>query len=407
MDAFSQIQAWCRNRFVAALLLLLALEPAISATVTRLLRHRHWFSDWDAVVCAAQAVRTGQNPYSLDLNCPGLDPAGYVYAPQIAKGFAPVIGWLGLDGARWLGLVLILPAMAFLIWYVLVRRFDHLPASARLMGFAAVRGSTLSTANIGFPMQALAVWARLAFREKRWPFVAAVILGGLIKPIFLANLLVLLVEDRPIFDRLRAFTVSAMAGTAAIAAMVLTAGPLFTDWTIALHEIVLTEQPGVGFAKLAAFAGLGSNSVVSLGLFVVISGALTASVMAIAQWGRLTADERVLLGLGLAQLINPRINDYDLYMLFPALALAVMALRTVDTAMFRRLSWLYVALTVGNVLAVTLAVKALRGVPATYVAACALVITSGMVCVLPRAAEIRRNVDQTVAAAMPGRRRAS
>ncbi len=406
MDAFSQIQTWSRNRFVAAFLALVCLEPALSAPLTRWLRHRRWFSDWEAVVCAGRALHLGQNPYSEHLACPGLDPAAFVYMPQIARAFAPVTGWLGVEGARWLGLAVILPATAYLIWYVLVRRFAHLPLSARLMGFAAVRGSTLSTANVGFAMQALAVWASLTLRKARWPFVAAVIAGALIKPIFLANLLVLLVEDRPIADRLKAFGVSAFAGLAAVAVMMVTAGPLLHDWMTMLHQVVLTEQPGVGFAKLATFVGLNNSGAPALILYAVLSAALVAAAMAIAEWGELAADERVFLGLGLAQLINPRINDYDLYLLMPALALAALALRRRAPVMFRRMSWLYVAVAVGNVLAVTIPVKALNHVPGTYAGACALVLTSAVALALPHRAALQRQVSQTLAA-MPGWRRAS
>ncbi len=402
VDAFRQIQAWTRNRFVAIGLVLLCFEPAIGASLARLLHHGRWFSDWEAVVCAAHALRTGQNPYTAHIDCPGLDPAAFVYAPQVARVFAPVVGVLGIDGARLLGLCLILPGMAYVVWYVVARRFENLPLSARLMGFAAVRGSTVSTGNIGFPMQALAIWARLAFRA-RWPFVAAVVAGALVKPIFLVNLLVLLVEDRPVVERLRAFLVSALAGLAVVTAVLLTAGPLFAAWNMSLHDVVLTQQPGSGFAKLADFIGLGSGGPLALGLYAMISLVLTAAVMAIAEWGDLADDERVLLGLGLAQLINPRLNDYDLYLLFPGLALAVMALRRGNALVFRRLSWLYVALTIGNILAITFSVKALKDLPSTYVGACALVVISGAVVAWPHRVRLRRRVEVALAI-LPGSR---
>ena len=391
MDAFRHIQAWTQNRLVAIGLALLCFEPAIGASLQRLLHHGRWFSDWEAVVCAGHALRSGQNPYAEHIVCPGLDPAAFVYAPQVARVFAPVVGWLGIDGARLFGLCLILPAMAYVFWYILARRFPNLPMSARLLGFATVRGSTVSTGNIGFPMQALAIWARLAFRA-RWPFVVAVVAGALIKPIFLANLLVLLVEDRPIVERVRGFLISALAGLAVVTLVLLTAGPLFADWNLSLHAIVLTQQPGSGFAKLADFIGLGGGGPLALGLYGLISLALTGAVMAIAEWGELAGDERVLLGLGLAQLINPRLNDYDLYLLFPGLALAVMALRRCNPAVFARLSWLYVALTAGNILVIMVSVKALRDVPATYVGACALVVTAGIAVAWPHRLRLRRRV---------------
>jgi len=403
VNSLDRLQAWTRNRFVMAGLALACFEPAIGSSIARLLRHGRWFSDWEAVVCAAHALRTGQNPYAAHLACPGLDPEPYVYAPQVARAFEPLAGWLGVDGLRTAGLVVIVPAMLALFRYVVVRSFKHAPPPARLLGFAAVRGSTVSTGNIGFLMQAVVVWARLAFRA-RWPFVAGVIAGALIKPIFLANLLVLLVEDRPILERMRAFLTSALAGLAIVAGMMLTAGPLFGPWTAALHDVVLTQQPGVGFAKLAAFIGLGQGGMVSIGLYVILSAALTAAVMAIAQWGGLADNERVLLGLGLAQLINPRLNDYDLYLLFPALALAVYALQARFPTTFQRLGWLYLALTVGNILAITFSVKALKDVPATYAGAFALVVTSGVAVAWPHRATLRRQVARTVMAALPSRR---
>lgn len=404
MDAFSRFSLWSRNRFVAWSLALICLEPAISSTITRFLRHRRWFSDWETVICAANALKSGHTPYNLHLACPGLDPEPYVYAPQIARLFGAPVTWWGLDGARTMGLLLILPAMAFVIWYVVARRFANLPLSARLLGFAAVRGSTLSTGNIGFVMQALVIGALLKFRRARWPFIAVVIAGAAVKPIFLANLLVLLVEDRPVIDRLKTFMIAAAIGLASVAVVILTAGPLANDWSLMLHQVVLTQQPGIGFAKLVDAVGLHNDSALAIGGFVLITGALTASIMAIAQWGGLESDERILLALGLAQLINPRLNDYDLYLMYPALALAVMALRTRDPRLFVCLSWLYVALTVGNVLAAMAGIKALAHLPATYAGACALVILSGLATAAPHRQAIQRTVERALGI-FGGRRR--
>ncbi len=394
MDAFSRFSLWSRNRFVAWILALICLEPAISSTITRFLRHRRWFSDWETVICAANALKSGHTPYNMHLACPGLDPEPYVYAPQVARLFEAPVTWWGLDGARTVGLLLIVPAMAFVIWYVVIRRFRNLPLSAKLLGFAAVRGSTLSTGNIGFAMQALAVGALLRFKRARWPFIAAVIAGAAIKPIFLANLLVLLVEDRPIFERMKTFLIAAAIGLIAVATVLLTAGPLANDWSLMLHQVVLTQQPGIGFAKLVDAVGLHNDSPLAMGGFVLIAGALTAAVMAIAEWGGLNNDERILLGLGLAQLINPRLNDYDLYLMYPALALAAMAVKARDPRLFVRLSWLYVALTLGNVLAAVAGIKALAHLPATYVGGCALVILSGAATAAPHREAIKRTIEQ-------------
>jgi hypothetical protein len=149
MDAVSWLDDKRRGRIFQIVLIILAIQPTLTAIVGRLLKGKHWLGDYEAVLCGARSVGAGVSPYTPNDLCQDMQAAAYVYSPQIAEMLMHPLALLGVDGMRWLYAALLIPATLLLLWYAVLKPFAHLPLSLRLIGLMAIRGSPLATGNLG------------------------------------------------------------------------------------------------------------------------------------------------------------------------------------------------------------------------------------------------------------------
>ncbi len=374
-DALSFVRRWTATWWGAALFGLVFLFPVLGNVISRLTKkHGWWLNDYDALICGAQSLAHGQSPYSLHPVCEGIRPAPFVYAPQVAAFFAPFVNATGLMGARWLYLIVLVPATLLLIWYALFKLMPKTPFVLRLMTFAAINGSAFACGNIGIPLHALVLAGALALPRTRLPFIAAVILGALVKPVFLTYLIVLLYQDKPLIDRVRATVISAVVGLAAVAWLLYGAGPLSAQWHGILGAIVVQQQPGIGFFSYTSLIGLPGQSTGAQLAFVVFAGVMALSGLVLAEWSGLEPSERIVLGLGIAQLLNPRLMDYDLMMLAPAIVLIVMLAKPLGARTFAWVSWAFFAVLVLAVVLNIAEVNAIKRAPIAVFVYCGITI---------------------------------
>ncbi|MGZ3305609.1 MAG: hypothetical protein ACXU8U_07080 [Asticcacaulis sp.] len=341
-DALSFIERQTAHKGRAFLFGLVFLFPALGNFISRLTRHHGWWlNDFDAVVCGAHALARGVSPYNLHPVCNGLRPATFVYAPQIAALFAPPVEGFGFEGARLAWLVLLVPAMGLLIWYALFKAMPKAPFALRLMTLAAINGSAFACGNVAWVLHGAVVAAALLLNRTRLPFICAVILAALVKPVFLTYLIVLLYEERPWRDRIPAVSVAAVTGLAAVAWLILAAGPLGGAWHETLKTIVVSQQPGIGFSGDAAWIGLPPASPLAAAGFGLFAAIIALSGLVIAECGGLEPSERTALGIGVAMMLNPRLMDYDLVVMAPAMAIVVKVSRTLGVRIFTAVTWIF------------------------------------------------------------------
>ncbi|CAL4867431.1 hypothetical protein MMA231_01686 [Asticcacaulis sp. MM231] len=377
MDALTFLRDRTRNKWMFGIFLLFALEPMIGALTRRFSKPGWWLGDFDALICGAQRLGQGQSPYVDPANCSGLKAASYVYAPQIGKAIAPLEQLLGPWGLHWTYGAILLPLLVFLLWYTMIKPFPDLPLHMRLMALSAIRGNPLTTGNIGGVIHALIVASVLVIRKWRWLFIAMVITAGLIKPAFLTVLVVLLYEKRPFTHRLVTFGIALALGLAGVATIFLTAGPLSAEWHAYVVDIVLNRQPGRGFFALLTYIGLEPNTLPVFLAYMVFAAIIISGGLALVEWGPLTVEERCFFGLGVAQLINPRLFEYnfDLYLLYPAMAMVVMMAEPLNRKAFVWLSWLYVITMGANFWISIIGINILRYFPGTFLISCVIYLT--------------------------------
>ncbi len=355
------------------------LFPVVGNVISRLTRGRWWLVDFDAVMCAAHTYARGVSPYSLHPVCDTIRPTPFVYAPQVAAAFGPIDHLFGLTGARWAFALIYIPAMAFLIWYAVLRSMKTVPWQLRLMTLAAMVGSVLSCGNIGLVFHAVAIATALNMRRLRWLFVAIVLLGGLVKPTFLVYLTVLLLEDRTVGARLRDFALASGVSLIALAALFMTAGPLSDDWHAALKAITIVQQPGISLFATTSALGLETGSLPALMIYTAFAAVFGLSALLTAERSGLTAEERIIFALGAAQFLNPRMMDYDMFALAPCMAILVMRARDMGEAPGRWISWAFVATLTACVLCNVFEIRVVHRAPvAVFIYGLMIIAAAGL-----------------------------
>lgn len=345
MDALMVLQERTKTRVGRVVFCLLCLMPPIGGLVGHLIgRHAWTFMDIDAVLCAAQAEVAGGSPYRA-LHCHGLQPAAYVYAPQVAAWFVPLVHALGITGARLAYIaVLFLPALALLVWYALFRPLAGIDWRVRMLAVSGLAPMVFCSGNFGVVMHALVISTLVVWPRRQWAFLAAVLVCAVIKPTFLLYLLVPLFEAKPWRQRLITVGLSGLAGLGVLAATALTAGPLAAQWRFALQSVALHDQPGLGWLYFSsAWFQMTPDAPLTIVLTLVFIAAMTASGVAIAEAAELDEDDRRILALGLVPLMTPRLMDYDMLALVPLMALVMRLMPALGGRIFRyNVSWLFV-----------------------------------------------------------------
>jgi len=377
-DILGFIEARTRTWKGKLLFHLIFLFPILGAVISRLSRHRHLLNDYDALACGAWSLAHRVSPYARHPVCPGLDPAAYVYAPQVGLAFRPFIEVFGLEGSRLAWLILLLPAMGVLIWYALWKALPRAPYALRLMSLAAIAGSMVTCGNAGFVLNGLIVLCALNLKKARYPFIITVLLSALIKPMMLTWLFVLMADDRSWTSRLIATGVSAVIGAAIVGWMMMSAGPWASQWH-ALMGTILHEQPGVAFFSYSNLLGLDPTSPVTLALLAMFMGVLAVSGLILAEGTGLSHDERMVLGIGMAQLLNPRLMDYDMLTLAPFAALLVVLSKDCGQRAFAWMSSVFAGTLVGCVATNIVEVPVLHRAPVTVFVYCGMTVALAVI----------------------------
>lgn len=344
MDALAFLRERTTTRRGRVLFCGLCLMPPVGGLIGHLIgRKSGTFMDVDAVLCAARAEAAGLPPYG-PLSCPGVKPAAYVYAPQVAEGFVPLVRAFGMAGVHWAYILcLFLPALALLLGYALFRPVAGGDWRVRMLAVSGLAPMVFCSGNFGVVMHALVISSLLIWPKRRFVFMAAVLPCVAIKPTFLLYLLVPLFEARPWRQRVRDVAVSGVAGIGVLAATVLTAGPLTGPWREALGSVALRDQPGLGWFAFTAWLGMAPDAPATLVLTLVFMAAMAASGVAIAEAAGLGEDERLVLAAGMVPLLTPRLMDYDMLALVPMMTLLLRVAPALGGRIYRyNISWLYV-----------------------------------------------------------------
>lgn len=318
--------------------------PVWSSLLGRLVKGKWWFNDFDALICGADHLRRGLSPYSLAPVCEGLNPAPYVYAPQIGQAFAPLLEMLGFSGLKALYALALLAVLGFSFWFILIRKWPRVPLVWRLLGFGVLTGSSIASGNIGLMLHGLILIAALNLHRSLIPFVIIVLLAACIKPFLLTYMIVLMFTEQPFRARLVQTAAATMVGAALVAALFLNA-PYAAEWSALRDSIVAQEQSGMSWFSWINALGFNTYSPLSLGGLVIYLALTSLCGLIIAERSGADRTERIIIGLTFALLLNPRLMDYDLLLMPLGMAVIVALSASAGTKPFRLISLSYLALS--------------------------------------------------------------
>ncbi|MFP1133271.1 hypothetical protein [Asticcacaulis sp. W401b] len=301
--------------------------PLLSGVLGKIAKSHAWFGDYRAVACGAQKVIDGGALYDLNLKCAAMEgtTAVYVYLPVVAEAFAGVIRLIGPDGLIWLYGALYVLSLAVLLGVIYVPRpktgagpepalLDKIPFAAFLTGSAVVWG------NIAVLCHAAVLGSALVAKRYPWLFAAVVALCGVIKPVFLTYLLVLLFIDLPLWKRLGWAALAAIAGLLPTVLFATEGSTLSQSWRATLSGFVYTTTPGESFYGWLGLVGLRGDSIAANLGWLVFAGLMALSGLAIAEGLKLDTRARIWLGLSLGVLTIPRLMSQDVFLIGVGLA---------------------------------------------------------------------------------------
>ena len=299
--------------------LLLFFLPLALGILAKLYRSKYVFSEYQSVACAGLKALQNAPIYALDLQCPGMRAASFVYIPGVAQVAAFFEHFLTEPGFLALYLVFYLAAAAALIYIPFLsrrtpgNRRDKLPFAVFLSSSAFMLG------NIAVILHGIVLLGALAIEITPWLFVATVAMAAWVKPTFLTYLIVILLLDMPLVRRIGLMAAGVIIGLLPLGHFILTGGVLTHQWYALLSHYVFDVTPGVGFFGWTSLLGLDPAHTGIKMAYLVFACLITLSGLALAEGLQLNRRERIWLGLSLATLLIPRIMSEDICLIGPGL----------------------------------------------------------------------------------------
>lgn len=294
--------------------------PLLSGVVDKLFERRKWFGDYNAIACAAEKHLLGEPMYARDLACPDINVVMYIYNPWVAEGFSYVLAALGRDGMFGAYLALYAAALVAFAWLIVGRR-SPAPRSKRAWFAAFLTGSAIYWANIGIVLQGLIGFVAITFRKHPLLLILPIAAAMFVKPLFGGFAMVFLLMRRPLLTRL-GYALAALAlGAAPTLWLLWQGGELVEQWRALMEFAVYEEGQSRGDGYLGWLWALGVD-ITSTGAkigFLGFAGLIAAAGVVLAEGLELDDEARVLLGLSLGVLLNPRIMAQDFWLLGPGL----------------------------------------------------------------------------------------
>jgi hypothetical protein len=304
--------------------------PILSGLIGKIGKSKAWFGDYQAIACAGQKVIESQPIYDFQLACEGMRPAVFVYLPFIADTAAFLARIFGQTGLQTIYAVIYIFSLLALTWLIYLRKatpailIQKIPFAAFLTGSAVVWGNIAVLCHAAVAFSALLVASSVWWGP--WVFIAIVAACGSVKPVFLTYLAVVLFMQGSIVKRLILFGSGAVLGLLPTVLFALDGSALSQEWRDTLSYFVYQLTPGESYYGWLSLFGLKADGALAGLGFLGFVGLLTLAGFAIAEGLKLSATERVWLGLSLGVLMIPRLMSQDVFLI--GIGLVVIALNS-------------------------------------------------------------------------------
>ncbi len=293
--------------------------PFAYGILRQLIKPNHWFKDFDAVMCAGQAVLAGQSPYAGGFNCVSAQPQAFVYTPIAAKAFAGFQAMFGLS----FEIAFIGGLICFVMFTIFRRLFEndqYLVSRAPLM--AGLSASALTSGNLSIGIHGLIfLGSRVLYRYPA-ALVALVVMAAIIKPTFVVYLALFLFAGGTMRQRLIQAVIAASLIMVYFGHFYVMDAANFATWVQSMHMVGMVAERGMGFMGLPLINAIDDTSVVAA-CYVVFAALILGSGVVIAETYVPDQRQRFALGISVCVLLYPRLMAYDEYTLPFGVAVAL------------------------------------------------------------------------------------
>jgi hypothetical protein len=189
---------------------------------------------------------------------------------------------------------------------------------------------------------------------RRWPIalMLAIALAMIVKPLFAVFCMIFVLMDRPLIQR-AIYAIGAMLlGLAPSVWALFYGGELAQQWRELVEYVIYIDRPGEAYLGWMSAIGADMSSLAVAVGYLGYASVIALAGLALAEGLDLNDEDRVMLGLSLGLLINPRLMSQDYWLLGPGLlaVTTIIAQRAPATGKLfeRALLWLCVVVLIAN-----------------------------------------------------------
>jgi hypothetical protein len=356
------------------------LLPFLFGAIKQLFKSAPWFTDFQAIACAGNALLHGASIYAGGVECPNFWPQAYVYTPIGAYAFALIQRNFGLTAE-----VFLYGAIYCALLGLMLRRLwrDDGNLALRAPFLIGVSASGLLSGNISILFHVAIFLLATSFAALPIALVPLVALAGAFKPTLAVYAGLFLFTDRPWKERLLLCGASLAAMGVYFAAFAHFDAAEFAEWGDAVRLRGLTIERGHSVFGLPLIDQLNDGAALGL-VYLVFAAVLGAASLLVAQTWLRDPTARICFGVSVCVLLCPRVMDYDQYTLPIGLA-AMLAAALPHVA---RPRWVVRAALLGGLLSMILGGR--RGGECLFMVACLLIVWLGALALRARRAGGRR-----------------
>jgi len=278
--------------------------------IDRLLRHKPFFADFGAILCAGQRYNAGGNIFASDA-CYGVASTTYVYPPWVAAAAGLLIKAIGPYPIVAVYVAVFYLCMAAIIAFTIFRNRNG-SIFQRLPFIGLMSSGPFVFANIAIIVFAAVAGTAFLLGADSLALLALITVVSLIKPVYLTFLTVPLFSRAPSLKR----ALYAVAALVIVGLCIFSPAPDVVAWRKVIYTVVVSSALAAGAAGSAHVSLWDSLHLGQVG-YVLFAAATVLAAYLVVAGGEASDSQRIWVAIMVASVIFPRLMSYDRFMVAP------------------------------------------------------------------------------------------
>jgi hypothetical protein len=304
--------------------------------IDRVLRHKPFFADFGAILCAGQRSITGANIFGSGA-CFNISSTTYVYPPWVATTAALLIKAVGPYWIEAIYLPLFYVCMAGILTFTLFRNRNG-DIRQRLPFIGLMSSGPFAFANIAIIVFGVVAASAFWLGADSLLLTALIVLVSLIKPVYITFLTIPLFSRAPAWKR----AAYALAALAIVTTCIFSPAPDVVAWRKVIYSTVVPGALTAGADGAAHASVWASLHIAQIG-YLLFAAASVLSAYLVVACGPASDSQRIWVAIMVASVVFPRLMAYDRFMVAPGYVIVCNLLSQHDAMLGRRVGQLGLA----------------------------------------------------------------